>query len=100
MIFMIVVWVLIVVGIVFLARALLRGPSGRHPGYWDNSYHASGGPGSSPGMRMGNPEALRFLEERYAKGEIGRDEFMQKKADLTGQPTGPTSQPSDQPPGS
>jgi putative membrane protein len=30
--------------------------------------------------------ALDILEERYARGEIGRDEYLQKKQDITGQP--------------
>ena len=34
-----------------------------------------GGGGRSPG--------LDALEERYAKGEIGREEHLQKKRDLT-----------------
>ena len=27
--------------------------------------------------------ALDMLEERYARGEIGRDEFLEKKADIS-----------------
>jgi putative membrane protein len=30
------------------------------------------------------PSALDVLEERYARGEIDRDEYLQKKRDLTG----------------
>jgi putative membrane protein len=30
------------------------------------------------------PPALDVLEERYARGEIDRDEYLQKKRDLTG----------------
>jgi putative membrane protein len=29
------------------------------------------------------PSALEILEARYARGEIGRDEFLAKKKDLT-----------------
>lgn len=32
--------------------------------------------------------ALSILEQRYARGEIGRDEYLEKKRDLTA-PTGP-----------
>ena len=35
----------------------------------------------APGSRS---EALAILESRYAKGEIQRDEYLQKKADLGG----------------
>lgn len=98
-IFMILIWILIVAGIVFLIRSFFRAPSERHPGYWGPLHYGHGG----PGMRMGNPEAMRLLEERYARGEIDRAEFLQKKADLTGQAGGftgqPSGQPGDQPPG-
>ena len=32
----------------------------------------------------GRPRGLDILEERYAKGEIQRDEYLQKKQDLIG----------------
>ena len=31
------------------------------------------------------PAALDTLEDRYAKGEIGREEYLEKKRDITGQ---------------
>ena len=41
-----------------------------------------GGQGPSPIER--GPTALDILEERYARGEIDRDEYLQKKRDLSG----------------
>jgi len=64
-IFMIVFWILIIVGLVFLIKWLVQSsresPSGR----------------SSPTSR-----ALHILEERYARGEIDKQEFLDKKKDL------------------
>jgi putative membrane protein len=73
---MIAFWTLVVVIIVGLLRSG-RGPAGP-PG------------GSSPG-------SLRILEERYARGEIDREEFLERRAVLSGErppesgePTEPT----------
>jgi putative membrane protein len=56
-------WILIVVVVAVLAWLLMRGPLG---------------PGSQPERRS----ALEILKERYARGEIGSEEFEQKKRDL------------------
>lgn len=55
-------WVLIVLGIAVLAKWLFR--SGAQEG------------------RAAGASALEILKERYARGEIGKDEFEQKKRDL------------------
>ncbi len=57
--FMILFWALVIVGIV----ALLRGPSDQ-----------SGSRGKT---------ALEILRERYARGEIQKEEYEQKKRDLS-----------------
>lgn len=55
-------WVLVILGIVVLVK-------------WIGG--ASAGPGQSPAKT-----ALDILKERYARGEIGREEFEQKKRDI------------------
>jgi putative membrane protein len=70
---MLAVLALIVVGIVLLARGLTR-----HDHYQ---------PGPSPHTPPVGPlpkSALQVLEERYARGEIQREEFLQRKQDLLG----------------
>jgi putative membrane protein len=39
--------------------------------------------------RYGEPPALRLLEERYARGEISREEFLERRAVLLQPPPQP-----------
>lgn len=80
--------VLLWVGLILAVIALVRRPSARPP---------SGGAGH------GAPSsALRILEERYARGEITREEFHERRAVLTGAapapaPPAPHAKPSEPP---
>jgi putative membrane protein len=57
-------WILIILGIVVLVKWLFGGTGGSAQGRENR--------------------ALEVLKERYARGEIGKDEFDQKKRDLSG----------------
>mgnify|MGYP001545770515 CR=1 FL=1 len=65
MIFMIIFWGLIIVGLVLLIRWLIQNTSSR----------------TSSDVSTGS-KAMDILKERYAKGEINRDEFESMKKDL------------------
>lgn len=62
--FMLVFWVLVIVGILAVVKWLMAGS----------------GSGS---QQTPTKTPLQILEERYARGEIDREEFEQKKRDLT-----------------
>jgi putative membrane protein len=64
MIFMFVFWILVVVGLVLLIKWLIQTTSG---GKTDRSK---------------GPKALDILKERYARGEISKEEFDTIKQDL------------------
>lgn len=61
-IFMLLWWVLLIVGIVFLVKWMI----------------SSSGAGGQSGDK-----ALDILKERYARGEIDEQEYRKKKQDLT-----------------
>ncbi len=72
MIIMLAVLALIVVGVVLLVRGLTT--------------HSHVQEGSSQGQPtgLGSSSALQVLEQRYARGEIQREEFLQRRQDLLG----------------
>lgn len=67
MIFMWIFWVLIIVGLIVLIRWLLQSSRDNRP--------LASGPQAA--------RALDILAERYARGEIDKEEYEQKKRDLT-----------------
>ena len=64
MIFMMLFWIAVIIAIIFLIRWLILSTRSK-----------------SPGLAEGNP-ALEILKTRYAKGEINKEEFEEKKRDL------------------
>ncbi len=65
MIFMIIFWILIIVGVIFLIKWLLQTTSSKGRSNFEES-----------------SKAISILKERYAKGEITREEFEAVKKDL------------------
>lgn len=63
------IWIEIVVAVIALCAYLMR------------SMCMPALHGHSPGRRSAG---LDVLEERYARGEINRDEYLQKKKDING----------------
>ena len=63
---MIIFWIIVIIGIVFLVKWLV-------------------GQGRTDRQASGKEESpLDILKKRYARGEIDKEEFEQKKKDLTG----------------
>ena len=69
---MLAILALIVVGIILLVRSLT------------SHNHVQPGPPQGPMPGSGSGSAMQVLEERYARGEIQREEFLQRKHDLLG----------------
>jgi putative membrane protein len=63
MFFMLVFWILVIVGLFLLIRWLLQATAGKR-------------------QEQREPRSVEILKERYARGEIDKEEFEQKRKDL------------------
>lgn len=66
--FMVIFWIVVIIGAVYLIKFLMQNTQNK-------------GDPSDRG-RSGNPQPIDILKERYAKGEIDKKEFEEKKRDL------------------
>jgi putative membrane protein len=85
MVLMIILWVAVIAAIVLVIRALVlhsrhhRLASTTAPVAPTGTMYA---PGLAPGPAAAPSALLAILEERYARGEINREEFFQRRQDL------------------
>jgi putative membrane protein len=67
---MLTILALIVIGVILLVRSLT------------SHNHVQPGPPQGPMPGPNSRGAMQVLEERYARGEIQREEFLQRRQDL------------------
>ena len=67
-----ILWVLVVITLVLVIIKLIR-------------RLRAGGPTPAPAGPVVDTEALKILQERYARGEIDQNEYLARRKDLSGQ---------------
>lgn len=98
MVLMIVLWIAVIVAIVIGIRAMVLHSRRNRAAATAATMAAAASypPVAAPApTASASPSSLAILEERYARGEIDRDEFFQRKQDLglTGPAVPPTTAP-------
>jgi putative membrane protein len=72
----ILVWIIIIGVIIEILRAIFGSSNTHH-------HHVAPTPPTPPVVQPPQKSPLDILNERYAKGEINKEEFDQKHADIT-----------------
>ena len=84
MILMVLLWIAVIVAIVIGIRALIL--HSRRDGTVSTAAAVTPGASYPPGVAAGPapaaPSLLAIIEDRYARGEIDREAFLQQKQDL------------------
>ena len=78
----VVIFLVAIIALIVAGSALAQARAARRAG---GAYARSTGEPRAPGTgpeAAKLPESFRMLDERYAKGEISREEYMQRQADL------------------
>lgn len=78
---------LLLILVVFALVRLVFGRRHWENRHWEHRRHGPPGPGGPEGWQ-GAPRrtsGLAILDERYARGEINREEYLEKRRDLTGE---------------
>jgi uncharacterized membrane protein len=76
-----ILWAAVMVALILAIMTLIRN--------WRRPQYVSAMPAqltgaATPAMSAASPEALRILEDRYARGEVNHEEYLERRKDLTG----------------
>lgn len=84
LVWLIIIAVVVIVALIALAMASSAMARSRTAarGKYDQTAISSPNP---VGLQVNEPDSLKILDERYARGEISREEYAERKTDLSKQ---------------